>query len=66
MDAKKKVFAELDKACRPDAILATNTSRLNIDELASVTSRPERVLGMHFFSPANIMRLLEIVRAPLY
>lgn len=65
MDAKKKVFAELDKACRPDAILATNTSRLNIDELASVTSRPERVLGMHFFSPANIMRLLEIVRAPL-
>ncbi|MGD8327303.1 MAG: 3-hydroxyacyl-CoA dehydrogenase NAD-binding domain-containing protein [Sphingomonadales bacterium] len=63
MDVKKTVFTELNKVTRPDAILATNTSYLNIDEIAAVVSNSERVLGMHFFSPANVMRLLEIVRA---
>lgn len=62
MALKKTVFAELDRACRPGAILATNTSTLNIDEIAAATSRPEAVIGTHFFSPANVMRLLEIVR----
>jgi len=62
MALKKKVFAELDKATRPDAILASNTSTLDIDQIAAVTSRPQRVIGHHFFSPANVMRLLEIVR----
>src|SRR6202167_5065029 len=62
MALKKTVFADLDRVCRPGAILATNTSTLNIDEIASATSRPEAVIGTHFFSPANIMRLLEIVR----
>jgi 3-hydroxyacyl-CoA dehydrogenase len=62
MELKKRVFAELDHVTRPDAILASNTSTLNIDEIASVTSRPQQVIGHHFFSPANVMRLLEIVR----
>jgi len=62
MALKKEVFAELDRACRPGAILASNTSTLNIDEIAGATSRPEAVIGTHFFSPANVMRLLEIVR----
>ena len=62
MDVKKAVFAELEKACRADAILATNTSYLDVDEIAASTRDPSRVLGMHFFSPANVMRLLEIVR----
>jgi 3-hydroxyacyl-CoA dehydrogenase len=62
MQLKKQVFAELDKVARPDAILASNTSTLNIDEIASATSRPRMVIGHHFFSPANVMRLLEIVR----
>lgn len=62
MALKKTVFAELDRACRPGAILASNTSTLNIDEIAAATSRPEAVVGTHFFSPANVMRLLEIVR----
>jgi 3-hydroxyacyl-CoA dehydrogenase len=62
MALKKTVFADLDRACRPSAILASNTSTLNIDEIASATSRPEAVIGTHFFSPANVMRLLEIVR----
>jgi 3-hydroxyacyl-CoA dehydrogenase len=62
MALKKKTFAELDGVTRPDAILASNTSTLDIDQIASMTSRPHRVIGHHFFSPANIMRLLEIVR----
>ncbi|MCR6663618.1 MAG: 3-hydroxyacyl-CoA dehydrogenase NAD-binding domain-containing protein [Luteimonas sp.] len=62
MALKKKVFADLDARCRPDAILASNTSTLDVDEIASATSSSHRVLGLHFFSPANIMRLLEIVR----
>jgi 3-hydroxyacyl-CoA dehydrogenase len=62
MALKKKTFAELDKVTRPDAILASNTSTLDIDQIASATSRPQQVIGNHFFSPANVMRLLEIVR----
>jgi 3-hydroxyacyl-CoA dehydrogenase len=62
MTLKKEIFGELDKICRSGAILASNTSTLNIDEIASATSRPESVIGTHFFSPANVMRLLEIVR----
>ncbi len=62
MALKKEVFSELDRVCKPGAILASNTSTLNIDEIASVTSRPASVIGTHFFSPANVMRLLEIVR----
>jgi 3-hydroxyacyl-CoA dehydrogenase len=62
MALKKQVFADLDRVCKPGAILASNTSTLNIDEIASVTSRPQDVIGTHFFSPANVMRLLEIVR----
>jgi 3-hydroxyacyl-CoA dehydrogenase len=63
MGLKKEIFQKLDKLAKKDAILATNTSALNIDEIAAVTSRPEAVIGLHFFSPANVMRLLEIVRA---
>ncbi|MDX5329898.1 MAG: 3-hydroxyacyl-CoA dehydrogenase NAD-binding domain-containing protein [Caulobacteraceae bacterium] len=63
MDIKKDIFTKLDAICKPGAILATNTSGLDIDEIASVTKRPESVIGLHFFSPANVMRLLEIVRA---
>jgi 3-hydroxyacyl-CoA dehydrogenase len=62
MEAKRTVFARLDAVCRADAILATNTSSLDVAALAGGTRRPERVLGMHFFSPAHVMRLLEIVR----
>src|SRR5579864_8971667 len=62
MQLKREVFGELDRVCRPGAILATNTSTLSIDEIASATARPEAVIGTHFFSPANVMRLLEIVR----
>jgi 3-hydroxyacyl-CoA dehydrogenase len=62
MAVKKEVFGQLDRICKPGAILASNTSTLNIDEIASATSRPQAVIGTHFFSPANVMRLLEIVR----
>jgi 3-hydroxyacyl-CoA dehydrogenase len=62
MALKKEIFGRLDKACRKDAILATNTSTLDVDEIARSTSRPDTVIGLHFFSPANEMRLLEIVR----
>ena len=62
MALKKQVFGDLDRVCKAGAILASNTSTLNVDEIASSTSRPEFVIGTHFFSPANVMRLLEIVR----
>jgi len=62
MAVKKQLFAEIDKVAKPDCVLATNTSTLDIDEIASVTSRPEMVIGTHFFSPAHVMRLVEIVR----
>ncbi len=62
MALKKKVFGEIEKATRPDCILASNTSTLNIDEIAASTSRPEMVIGHHYFSPANVMRVIEIVR----
>ena len=62
MDLKKEIFARLDGVAKPGAILASNTSYLDIDAIAAKTKRPEDVLGMHFFSPANVMRLLEIVR----
>lgn len=62
MDLKKKIFAELDKVCSKDAILATNTSCLSIIDTATVTSRPDKVLGLHFMNPVPLMKLLEIVR----
>src|SRR5579872_293284 len=62
MALKKEVFVELDRVCKSGSILASNTSTLNIDEIASSTARPQSVIGTHFFSPANVMRLLEIVR----
>ncbi len=62
MDVKKELFAKLDGIAKPGAILASNTSYLDINEIASVTSRPQDVIGMHFFSPANVMKLLEVVR----
>lgn len=62
MDLKKQVFGELDRVCKRGAILASNTSTLNVDEIAAATARPSSVVGTHFFSPANVMRLLEIVR----
>jgi len=62
MPIKKEVFAKLDGIAKPDAVLATNTSTLDVDEIASATKRPESVIGTHFFSPANVMRLLENVR----
>lgn len=62
MAVKKEVFAKLDAVCKPGTIFASNTSYLNIDDIAAMTKRPEDVMGMHFFSPANVMRLLENVR----
>lgn len=62
MEIKKAVFSTLDGVCKPGAILASNTSTLDLDEIASATSRPDDVIGLHFFSPANVMKLLEIVR----
>jgi 3-hydroxyacyl-CoA dehydrogenase len=62
MELKKSIFGEIDKIAKPDCVLASNTSTLDIDEIASVTSRPQMVIGLHFFSPANVMRLVEIVR----
>lgn len=63
MDVKKDIFRNLDAIAKPGAILASNTSTLDVNEIASVTGRPEQVIGLHFFSPANVMKLLEIVRA---
>jgi len=62
MDLKRKIFGQLDDACKPGAILASNTSTLSIDDIAAATKRPQDVIGLHFFSPANVMKLLEIVR----
>ncbi len=62
LDTKKAVFRELDRVCRPETILATNTSTLPVIELAIETTRPERVCGVHFFNPAAVMALVEIVR----
>ncbi len=62
MEIKKQIFADLDKVCKPEAILATNTSSLSITEIATATSRPDKVIGMHFFNPATIMKLVEIIR----
>jgi 3-hydroxybutyryl-CoA dehydrogenase len=63
LELKREVFAELDRICRPDAVLATNTSALSVGEIAAATERPERVVGMHFFNPAPVLPLVEIVRA---
>ena len=63
IEIKKQIFSELDKIAKPNSILATNTSGLDINSIASMTSRPEDVIGLHFFSPANVMKLLEIVQA---
>jgi len=65
MPLKKKIFAELDKIAKPDCVLASNTSTLDIDEITAATSRPKMVIGLHFFSPAHVMRLVEIVRGKL-
>jgi 3-hydroxyacyl-CoA dehydrogenase len=62
MEIKKDIFGRLDKVAKPGAILASNTSYLNVDEIAAATSRPQDVVGLHFFSPANVMKLLEVVR----
>jgi 3-hydroxybutyryl-CoA dehydrogenase len=65
LEPKRELFAELERVCRPDAVLATNTSALSVTEIAGATSTPERVVGMHFFNPAPLMPLVEIVRAEL-
>ena len=62
MEIKKQIFAELDKICKEETILASNTSSLSITEVASATNRPNRVIGMHFFNPATIMKLVEVIR----
>lgn len=62
MEIKKQIFAELDKICKEDTILASNTSSLSITEVASATNRPDKVIGMHFFNPATIMKLVEVIR----
>ena len=62
MDLKKRVFKELDELCRPDVILATNTSSMSITEIGASTKRPDKVCGMHFFNPVPLMRLVEIIR----
>ena len=63
LELKREVFAELDRITRPEAVLATNTSALSVSEIAEATKRPERVVGMHFFNPAPVLPLVEIVRA---
>ncbi len=62
VDAKKAMFRQLDGSCRPDTILATNTSALSVTEIAAVTNRPEKVIGMHFFNPVPAMKLVEVIR----
>jgi 3-hydroxyacyl-CoA dehydrogenase len=65
LDLKREIFGQLAKVTRPDAVLATNTSGLSVARIAEAAARPENVIGLHFFSPANVMKLLEIVQAPL-
>ena len=65
LSAKQALFAELERICRPDAVLATNTSALSVTEIAAATTTPQRVVGMHFFNPAPLMPLVEVVRAEL-
>ena len=62
LDLKKKVFKELDELCRPEVVLSTNTSSMSITEIANATSRPDKICGMHFFNPAPLMRLVEVIR----
>lgn len=62
MEIKREIFAQLDKICKPETILASNTSSLSITEVASATNRPDKVIGMHFFNPATIMKLVEVIR----
>lgn len=62
MEIKKQIFSELDKVCKPETILASNTSSLSITEVASATNRPDKVIGMHFFNPAPVMKLVEVIR----
>jgi 3-hydroxybutyryl-CoA dehydrogenase len=62
MESKKALFAELDKLCKPDAIIATNTSALSITEIAAATGRPDKIIGMHFFNPVPLMKLIEIIK----
>lgn len=62
MEIKKQIFGDLDKICKPEAILASNTSSLSITEVASATNRPDKVIGMHFFNPAPVMKLVEVIR----
>ena len=62
LDLKKELFSELDKICKPEAILATNTSSLSITEIANATNRPDKVIGMHFFNPVPVMKLVEIIK----
>ena len=62
LDLKRQIFTELDRVCRPDAILATNTSSLSVTEISVATGRPNQVIGMHFFNPAPVMKLVEVVR----
>lgn len=62
MELKQKIFKQLDEVCKPETILGTNTSTLDVNEIANATSRPDKVIGLHFFSPANVMKLVEIVR----
>lgn len=62
MNIKKEIFAELDKICKEETILATNTSSLSITEIAAATNRPDKVIGMHFFNPVPVMKLVEIIR----
>lgn len=62
MEIKKQIFAELDRICKPEAILASNTSSLSITEVAAATNRPDKVIGMHFFNPAPVMKLVEIIK----
>ncbi|HCX03739.1 MAG TPA: 3-hydroxybutyryl-CoA dehydrogenase, partial [Clostridiales bacterium] len=62
MEIKRKIFAELDEICKPEAILASNTSSLSITEIAGATNRPDKVIGMHFFNPVPVMKLVEVIK----